>query len=117
MCVGGCADRGSRRRAGPGDPIVLLLIAGAADSTSCVAASPAAARIADVSLPCPCPMTTPTAVTGRPPTVTLVKKARHPPAAESDPVLPPYPSAIRGLKFVTAPATGSVTLTIETISR
>ena len=49
---------------------------------------PAAARIADVSLPSPCPITTPAAVSRRPPTDTCVKKARHPPAAESDPVLP-----------------------------
>jgi hypothetical protein len=37
-----------------------------------------------VSLPCPCPITTPTAVTERPPTATRAKNARHPPAAESD---------------------------------
>jgi hypothetical protein len=47
--------------------------------------------------------------------VTWVKKARHPPAAESDPVLPAYPSAISGLKLVTLPATGRVTPAIETI--
>ncbi len=58
------------------------------ESTSCLAASPAAARITDVSLPFPYPRTTPAAVSWRPPTVTWVKNARHPPAAESDPVLP-----------------------------
>src|SRR5438105_2551382 len=79
--------------AGLGAPSVLVPLAGAADWTSCSAAWPAAARIACVSLPCPWPITTPTAVTGCPPTVTLVKNARHPPAAESDPVLPAYPSA------------------------
>jgi len=36
----------------------------------------------------PCPITTPAAVSRCPPTFTWVKKARHPSAAESDPVLP-----------------------------
>ena len=91
----GEADRrtmlGRRVAAPPAAPdaaVVRTPTAGATESTSCLAASPAAARITDVSLPSPCPRTTPTAVSWRPPTVTWVKKARHPPAAESDPVLP-----------------------------
>ena len=60
--------------------------AGATESTSCSAASPAAARSTDVSLPSPCPIATPATVSRRPPTVTWVKKARHPSAAESDAV-------------------------------
>ena len=59
-----------------------------AEATSCWAASPAAARIADVSLPCPWPSTTPTAVCRRPPAVTWAKNARHPPGRGVRPGLP-----------------------------
>ena len=41
-----------------------------------------------MSPPSPLPITTPTTVSRRPATVTRVKKARHPSAAESDPILP-----------------------------
>jgi hypothetical protein len=44
--------------------------AGATESTGCSAASPAAARSTDVSLPSPCPITTPATVSRRPPAVT-----------------------------------------------
>jgi hypothetical protein len=88
---------------------------GSTEPTKCCAVWPAAARIADVSLLCL--ITTPTAVSPRPATVTWVKNARHPPAAESDPVVSADPSAISGLKLVSVPAIVSVTLGIETIRR
>jgi hypothetical protein len=58
----GRAKRGDRARA------VRL----AMESTSCWAACPAAAISSEVSLPCPCPSTTPTAVMRRPPIVRWV---------------------------------------------
>ena len=45
-------------------------------------------RMTDVAAPSPWSSTTPTTVSRRPSTVTCLKKARHPSAAESEPVLP-----------------------------